>query len=150
MPKLQPRFFVIVGVIFILALLAVAVLATPPATQKPKPTPTPTPTIDPNATPVPTRPPATLSFTIKAGAGINTVIVTNQNTAAIATLTITDLPATYNFKNGETLTFKVTPSTGYRFNFWALNDGTFQSQNPYTIKPASSITLDAHFLMETP
>ena len=130
----------------LLVLLGVAALAAPPAAPKPKPTPTP----DPNATAAPTPPPATLSFTVKAGAGISTVTVTNQNTGAIATLTIADLPATYNFKNGDTLTFKVVSLTGYNFDFWALNDGTFQSQNPYTLKPADSITLEAHFLMETP
>lgn len=146
MPVVAKRFWIFIGIILFIVFIVAAVAAAPKNVALPKTTPTP----DPNATAAPTPPPTTLSFTVKAGAGISTVTVTNQNTGAIATLTIADLPATYNFKNGDTLTFKVVPSTGYNFNFWALNDGTFQSQNPYTLKPTDSITLEAHFLMETP
>jgi heme/copper-type cytochrome/quinol oxidase subunit 2 len=142
--NLKTRFFIFLAAIALLVIIIVAAAASPKAPSTPKPTPTP-----PGSTPTET-PPTTLSFTVKAGAGINTVTVTNQNTGAVITLTIADLPATFNFKKGDTLTFKVTANDGYHFNAWVFNDGTFQSQNPYSIKASASFTMEAHFLMVNP
>jgi hypothetical protein len=140
------RFYLIVGVIALIVILGVAAAANSAVPKKIKPTPTPTPiTIIPTATP---GPPATLSFTIKATTGLAKVTVTNQNSGATITLTAADLPATFNCKYGDTLTFHVTPQTGYRFNAWVFGDNTFQSQNPYSTKITYSFQMEARFLME--
>jgi hypothetical protein len=139
MPKLQNRFFVIVGIIALIILLIAAAAASPKTVQKPQATPTP----DPAVTPAPT----TLSFTVKPGIGLNTVTVTNQNTGATIILTAPDLPITFNFQNGDTLTFKITPSEGYKFNAWIMGDGTFQNQNPYTLKATATFTMEPKFIV---
>jgi hypothetical protein len=149
MARLQPRFFLIVGsIIFIIIIIAGVVVSntgpkTPAATPTPTPTITPLPTIPP-VTVAPT--PKTLTFTVASGIGINTVKVTNQNTGASINLIPADLPSSFKFSRGDTLTFTVIANIGYTFNAWVLGDGTFQSQNPYTVKPTTDITLEAHFL----
>ena len=137
------QFWIFALIIFIAIIVVSGLIAS--SGQKPvvKPTPTPTPSM-PTPTPVPT----TLSFTVKAAAGINTVTVTNQNSGATIILTAADLPVTFNFKNGDTLTFKVSANEGYTFNAWVFGDGTFQNRNPYMIKPVGSFTMEARFLME--
>jgi hypothetical protein len=148
MPVVAKRFYFIVFAIILSVIIIVAAVSNSAAPVKPKPIPTPT--VAP-VTPIPpTPPPVTLSFTVKAGAGIETVTVTNQNSGATITLTPSDLPATFNFKNGDTLTFKVKPGDGYIFNAWIFGDGTFQSRNPYSIKAVSSFTMESKFLMVTP
>lgn len=139
---MKTRFYIIVAAIVLVLIIAGAAAFAPKQTSKPKTSPTPTIT----ASPIPT----VLSFTVKASAGISTVLVTNQNTGAKITLTAADLPATFNFKNGDTLTFRVTAHEGYSFNAWVLGDGTFQSQNPYTIKATVPFVMEAHFLMVNP
>jgi hypothetical protein len=134
--------------IVIITVIVLVVAASNSGSSKPVVKPNPTPTLNPNPTPTPA--PTTLSFTVKAGAGILTVLVTNQNSGAKITLTPQDLPASFNFKTGDTLTFKVNANEGYIFNAWIFGDGTFQSQNPYSIKASGSFTMEAKFLMVTP
>ena len=141
MPVLAKRFWIFVLAAFVLLILIIGAVSS--TGQKPVVKPTPTPSM-PTPTPVPT----TLSFTVKAAAGINTVTVTNQNSGATIILTAADLPVTFNFKNGDTLTFKVSANSGYTFNAWVFGDGTFQNRNPYMIKPVGSFTMEARFLME--
>jgi len=133
------RLFIIVVAIILFVIIVIAAVS-------PKTAPTPKPTPTPQVTVIPT--PATLSFTLKSGIGIDTVKVTNQKTGATITLTPADLPATFNFTSGDTLAFSVTAQEGYRFNAWVFGDGTFQSQNPYTIKASATFTMEARFLME--
>jgi hypothetical protein len=137
------RFYLIVLSLILIGFIVVAVAAN--SGSKPVVKPTPTPTI---ATPTPT--PAVLSFTVKAGVGIASVLVTNQNSGAKITLTPQELPATFNFRNGDTLSFKVTANPGYIFNAWVFGDSTFQSQNPYVLKATSSFTMESKFLLVNP
>lgn len=141
----KPKFFVFVIIVALIIIFVAAVAFSPKTAPKPTPTPTPIPTV----TPVPQ--PTTLSFTVKSGVGVESIKVTNQNTGATIMLISPDLPATYTCTKGDTLSFNVTAQTGYHFNAWVFTDGTFQSQNPYTIKATSTFTMEAHFLMqETP
>jgi hypothetical protein len=144
MPVLAKRFYLIVAII-LLAVLIGSAIAFAPKSAKPKPTvtPTPSPTVQPTL-----GPPPTLAFTIKSSVGVDSITVTNQNSGATITLKGADLPATFNGKYGDTLTFKVTPATGYRFNAWIFGDQTFQSQNPYSIKLTYAFTMEAKFLMD--
>jgi hypothetical protein len=140
LPTVQPRFWAIILVITFFVVAGVVAVASSGNKQNAvKPTPLPTPIITP--------PPADLTFTVKSGVGIATVKVTDQNTGSTIILTPVDLPASFTFKNGDTITFTVTSQAGYRFNAWVLGDGSFQSQNPYSVKPVSPLTLEARFLM---
>jgi hypothetical protein len=137
---MKPRFYLIVLVCVLVVMIVIAAAASSGNKQNAvKPTPLPTPIITP--------PPADLTFTVKSGVGIATVKVTDQNTGSTIILTPVDLPASFTFKNGDTITFTVTSQAGYRFNAWVLGDGSFQSQNPYSVKPVSPLTLEARFLM---
>jgi len=139
----KPQFYLIIGVVFFIAIIvAVAATYKPPPPEEP---------ITPVDEPVVTPPPEMFTYTLKAGIGVASIKVTNQNTGAIATFMPQDLPAAYNFKNGETLTFTVTPQAGYRFNYWSLGDGTIPSSaTSYTIKPVTHLVIEAHFLMINP
>lgn len=139
--KIQKQFYIIIGVVFFIALIGGASLL-----NSAKPVAKPTPTPIPQVTPTP-GPPPTISFTVKAAIGVHTITITNQNTGSKIVLTAAELPATYNVKYGDTVSFKVTAASGYIFNAWVFGDATFQSQNPYTTKVVYAFIMEARFLM---
>ena len=142
MPVVKSRFYIFVAVIFLIIIILIAAAAST-ASNKVKTQATPIPP------PPPPPPPTVLTYTIASGVGVKTVQVTNENSGSTMTLTAMDLPATFNCKPDDTLTFKVTANSGYRFNAWLLGDGTFQSSNPYTIKAAVSFNMEARFLIDS-
>ncbi len=145
LPVVAKRFYIFVLIGFLAIIIIAATVANSAVPSKPKTSPTPHPLVTPQPT---LGPPPTLSFTVKSAVGVEAITVTNQNTGATIILKGADLPATFNCKTSDTLTFKVTASTGYRFNAWVFGDSTFQSQNPYTLKVTYPLTMEARFLMD--
>lgn len=141
---MKPRFYfilIIVGVLLVGGIAAAASNASN-AAKKLNATPTPAPTVA--ETP---GPPPIITYTVNSAIGVQSITVTNQNRGSTLTLTAADLPKSLNCPNGDTLTFKVIPAVGYRFNAWMFGDSQFDSHNPYTIKAASAFTIEARFLM---
>jgi hypothetical protein len=139
----QKRFFIFVGIILFIILIVAVAATNAAAPKKPILKPTPTPTIAPTL-----GPPPTVSFTVKAAVGVQTIAVTNQNTGSTMTLVPADLPITLNCKYGDTLTFKVTSAASYRFNTWMFGDSTFDNHNPLNIKVAYPFMMEARFLTD--
>ena len=99
------------------------------------------------------RPDPKLQFTVQSDTiGNDYVLVTNEATGARITVTQNMLPFTANFAKGDVLTFKVEPRIGYIFNAWLINDGTWESSNPLSLRPNGDFTMKAYFLglIETP
>ena len=146
MPVVAKRFWIFVLAAFVLLILIIGAVSS--TGQKPvvKPTPTPTPSM-----PTPTPQPSSLTFTVNSAVGIESIAYMNQNTGAKMVFIPTELPHTYTVKYGDTLSFKVTSTSGYRFNSWTFGDGSIHSPdvNGYLIiKITSPLIMDAHFLME--
>ena len=78
--------------------------------------------------------------------GLDYIKVTNENTGAIAHILPQYLPMQINFAANDILTFTVYPKANYRFNFWSLSDGTIESDNPLSMKPAKSFEMNALFM----
>jgi hypothetical protein len=93
------------------------------------------------------RPDPKLQFTIQSDTvGNDIIIVTNEATGARITITQNMLPFSANFAKGDVLTFMVVPREGYIFNAWAINDGTWESSNPLSVRPSGDFTMKAYFL----
>jgi hypothetical protein len=139
---MKPRFFIIVAVVALIVIIGIAAASNSASNAAKKAaTPTPAPII---ATPAP---PAIVTYTVGAAIGVQSITVTNQNRGSTLTLTAADLPKSLNCPNGDTLTFKVIATSGYRFNAWMFGDQQFDSHNPYTIKALVPFTIEARFLM---
>ena len=96
------------------------------------------------------RPDPKLKFTIQSDTvGDDYIIITNEATGAKITITQNMMPFSANFAKSDVLTFKVVPKEGYIFNAWALDDGTWESSNPLSIRPAGDFTMKAYFLAVT-
>lgn len=145
--KLQPQFYIIIGVVVFCLFVGVVVMASN-ASHKALPKATPTPAVaDPTTIP----PPATITFTVNSVVGISSIAVVNQNTNAKMILIPSELPHTYTVNYGDTLTFKVTSITGYRFNAWVFGDSSFHSPDSsgYLIwKITYPLIMEPHFLMD--
>lgn len=81
--------------------------------------------------------------------GLEYILVTNENTGASVHILPQYLPMTINFAANDILTFTVYSKTNYRFNAWSLSDGTFESDNPLSMKPAKSFEMNALFMPDT-
>ena len=130
---MKPRFwiFVILSVTILVILVAAANNNRPPtgsiAAQRPSPT---------------------LKFTVQSDTvGDDYIIVTNEATGAKITITQNMMPFSANFAKTDVLTFKVVPKEGYIFNAWALDDGTWESSNPLSIRPSGDFIMKAYFLV---
>jgi hypothetical protein len=135
--------WIIIGIIaFVIIIGAVAATSTQPNKINPKSTPTP---IANQPTP---GPPPTIAFTVQSAVGVQSIVITNQNTGSTITLTTVDLPKTITVKYDNTLTLKVNAVNGYRFNYWQFGDGQVDAHNPYTVKVSYSQTMEARFLMD--
>jgi hypothetical protein len=90
----------------------------------------------------------TYACTINAEVGLSRIIVINQNAQPIEVITLTpmDLPFTFNFVEGDTLSINVTAISGYSFNAWWRDDKTFPSSNPLVIKGTRTFTITAKFI----
>ena len=96
------------------------------------------------------RPSPTLKFKIESDTvGDDYILITNEATGARITITQNMMPFSANFAKSDVLTFKVIPKEGYIFNAWALDDGTWESSNPLSIRPAGDFTMKAYFLAVT-
>jgi hypothetical protein len=93
------------------------------------------------------RPDPTLQFTVQSDTiGNDYILVTNEATGARITITQNMLPFTANFAKGDVLTFKVIAREGYIFNAWLINDGTWESSNPLSLRPTGDFIMKAYFL----
>ena len=93
------------------------------------------------------RPDPTLKFTIQSDTiGNDYILVTNEATGSKITVTQNMLPFTRNFAKGDVLTFTVEPREGYIFNAWLLDDGTWESNNPLSLRPTGDFVMKAYFL----
>ena len=93
------------------------------------------------------RPEPKLKFTIQSDTiGNDYILVTNEATGARIIVTQNMLPFTANFAKGDVLTFKVFPREGYVFNAWLINDGTWESNNPLSLRPTGDFIMKAYFL----
>jgi hypothetical protein len=90
--------------------------------------------------------PMTFSFTVSGDIGIDVIKITNLNTPATMRLTTADLPASFNIDANDQLVFTVSSKDGYTFDHWVVDDGTWQSKNPLTIKPVGSFSMIAKCL----
>ena len=135
---MKPRFYFIVGIIVLSIIVALAWAGA--ASNTPE-------TPDPNEI-MPTAGPEILTFTVSGDVGIEVIKVVNLNTPGPATmrLTVADLPGTYNFNKNDVLVFNVTAKEGFTFDHWVIDDGTWQSNNPLTIKPSNSFSMIAKCL----
>ncbi len=141
MPFEGNRIYLITAVV-IGAIIAIIIGAGIAASSQPPPANSP-----PRNSPSPTQYPKTLTFTITAGVGAQQIKITNLNTPATIILTQSDFPATLNCNSGDVLTFNVLAKEGYSFNAWLIDDGTWQSKNPLTLKTSSSFSMEAAFLI---
>jgi hypothetical protein len=143
--KLTKTGLTIVGILVLFLIIAVALVTNAASpTPKPKASPTPTATTQPTIT-IPT----SIPFTVASAVGVQSITITCQNTGSTITLTSVDLPKTISVKYDNTLTLKVTASSGYRFNYWQFGDNSVDSHNPYTIKLTAPLQMEARFLMDT-
>ena len=93
------------------------------------------------------RPAATLKFTIASDSvGDDYITITNEATGARITITQNMMPYTGKFAKSDVITFKVTPKEGYIFNAWVIDDGTWESSNPLSLRPTGDFTMKAYFL----
>lgn len=106
-------------------------------TITPQTSPTPTPTSTPD-TPY--------KFTLnKPDTGMQNINVTIN--ADKFTFVPSTLPETFNYKQGDTITFKTATIDGYAFNYWRIDDTPAGSTNSYTITNAmGNFTVTAVFL----
>ena len=135
---MKQRFFVFVFIILFIIFIAIAVSANRGGT---------------NSAVTQQRPDPKLQFTVQSDTiGNDYILVTNEATGARITVTQNMLPFTANFAKGDVLTFKVAPREGYIFNAWLINDGTWESSNPLSLRPNGDFTMKAYFLglIETP
>ncbi len=128
---MKNRFFIFVFAIIFILVIAVAISAKPRSgtavTQQ--------------------RPDPTLKFTVQSDTiGNDYILVTNEATGAKITVTQNMLPFSANFAKGDVLTFRVEPREGYIFNAWLINDGTWESGNPLSLRPTGDFTMMAYFL----
>ena len=135
---MKQRFYIIV---FSLILISIIIIAAAASSSSPKKQP------DDVIMPTPTPGPVVMEFTITSGVGAEKIIMTNLNTAATFTLTQGDFPATFHCNDGDVLTFNVISKAEYTFNAWFLDDGTWQSKNPLTMKTDGSFSMEALFLI---
>ncbi len=129
---MKNRFWFIVGGLFFLAIIAIAVVSSnrssSGSTQQQRGDPK-------------------YKVTIKAeSVGLEYIVVTNENTGATAYILPQYLPMAINFAENDILTFTVYAKQNYRFNFWSLSDGTIESDNPLAIKPRKSFEMNALFM----
>jgi hypothetical protein len=135
---LKPRFFLIVGVLFIFLIAVVAVAAS----NKPEtlnPTPTPTPTSPPTITQTPQ--PTTVTISINNEIGVKQVTITNINTGTSITKRNADLPFMFKASRGDTIRFNVITEEGYIWNAWMFQSDTFDNHNPLTLKVTSNLAM---------
>jgi len=129
---LKQRFFIIVFLILFVVVIAVAASANRSGTS---------------SSVTQERPDPKLQFTVQSDTiGNDYILVTNEATGARITITQNMLPFTANFAKGDVLTFKVNPREGYIFNAWLINDGTWESSNPLSLRPSGDFTMKAYFL----
>ena len=129
---MKQRFFVFVFIILFIIFIAIVVSANSGGT---------------NSAVTQQRPDPKLTFTVQSDTiGNDYVLVTNEATGARITVTQNMLPFTANFAKGDVLTFKVNPREGYIFNAWLINDGTWESSNPLSLRPTGDFTMKAYFL----
>ena len=132
---MKPRFFIIIFVAIFILIVVIAASNKPVGTAITQ-----------------QRPDPTLKFTVQSDTiGNDYILVTNQATGAKITITQNMLPFTANFAKGDVLSFEVFPRQGYTFNAWLINDGTWESNNPLSLRPTGDFTMKAYFLVdETP
>jgi len=93
------------------------------------------------------RPAPKYKFTIASDSvGDDYILITNEATGAKIIITQNMMPFTANFAKDDVLTFKVTPKEGYIFNAWAIDDGTWESSNPLSVRPSGDFSMKAYFL----
>ncbi|MCK9556392.1 hypothetical protein M0R36_11380 [bacterium] len=127
---MKPRFFILIFALIFIIIVAIA------ASSKPN-----------NNSAMQQRPDPTLKFTVQSDTiGNDYIIITNEATGSRVTVTQNMLPFSANFAKGDVLTFKVAPRDGYIFNTWIINDGTWESGNPLSIRPTGDFTMKAYFL----
>jgi hypothetical protein len=86
-----------------------------------------------------------VTVTINSDVGLQSITVTNQNTASSWLVLLTELPYSFNCTANDMLTFNATAKTGYKFNAWLPNSGIPYSSNPYALRVAVSFSLVAKF-----
>ena len=129
---LKQRFFVFVFIILFIIFIAIVVSANRGGT---------------NTAVTQERPPPELKFTVQSDTiGNDHILITNEATGSRITITQNMLPFTANFAKGDVLTLKVTPREGYIFNAWLVDDGTWESSNPLSLRPTGDFTMKAYFL----
>ncbi len=126
---LKPRGIILVGGLILLAIIVVALVAssgTRPQTG--------------------VFPGKVYTATINADVGLQSIKYTNQNTPSSCIIMATEMPFSFNFTSGDTLTFNVTAREGFKFNTWFTNDGFNHNQNPYTVKATGPFSMRADFI----
>lgn len=80
--------------------------------------------------------------TINYGIGIQSVKITNQNTAKTITKTAGELPFSFNFTEGDMLSLTAYMQPGFTWNAWEINQHPwFDNNNPTSFRS----TLDVVF-----
>jgi len=120
---------IIIGLVILVIVIAVAALS---ASSSPR-------------TPQSGVPGKIYTATINADIGVQHVIVTNLNTNSKTLVMRTEFPFSFNVTTNEVYSFNVTAQTGFTFDSWLATDGTFHSQNPYTIKISGPLMMRASF-----
>ena len=131
---MKPRFWLVIGFIFLLIVIAAA------ASSGSRPS---------GSTQQLRGDPKYSVKILSESVGLDYITVTNENTGAIAHLLPQYLPMTINFAENDILKFTVYAKEGYLFNFWSVSDGTIESGNPLTVKPRKSFEMNALFMPDT-
>ncbi len=94
------------------------------------------------------------SLPISVSSGVAAVTITDSTNPSYSA-TLTSFPTTFSYQDGDSLTFSVTPVTGYSFADWAFTfvsnrANTIVFLNPYTQPTYSGWSLFAECALSTP
>ena len=126
------KIFAIIIVVAIIIALIAAVAAAPKNKQQTNQTP------------------GTKVCSIIADVGVSTISINNLNTGGgVIVITAANLPYSFNFTVGDRITFNATVESGYIFNAWIFNTGTWDRHNPLTLTLNNRLELTATVLSQS-
>jgi len=95
-----------------------------------------------------TSPAGMVVVTVRGDIGVESVVITNLNTGNSIVKTSLTLPYSFNVTKDSSIQFILTTKTGFMFNAWTFQTGTFDNHNPLTIKVTSATTVSAETILQ--
>lgn len=94
-----------------------------------------------------TSPAGMVVVTVRGDVGVDAVKILNLNTGNSIIKTSLNLPFSFNVTKDSSLQFVVTTKTGFEFNAWTFQTGTFDNHNPLTVKITQATTVQAETIL---